>query len=55
MSIRVEFLYNSHNNITQIFVWKYEQIIDKLEMPDLLSSYQKKKIRKELIKREEEK
>jgi len=49
---RIEFLYDKHKDITQIFVWKGQQLIDRLEMPGILSNYQRKKIRKELINRE---
>lgn len=48
MNIRVEFLYTSSNNITTIYVWRFQQLIDQLTMPDLLTAYTKKKIRKEL-------
>jgi hypothetical protein len=51
MAKRIEFVYNKSKDITQIFVWSGMRIVDKLEMPGLLSSYQKKKIREELIKK----
>jgi hypothetical protein len=51
MKKRIEFVYNKSKDITQIFVWSGMRIVDKLEMPGLLSSYQKKKIREELIKK----
>ena len=53
-NIRIEFLWDKNKDITQIFVWNGQQIIDRLEMPGTLSSYQRKKIRKELKKREKE-
>ena len=53
MKKRIEFLYDKQKDTTNIFVWLGMQIIDKLEMPGILSSYQKRKIRKELLEREE--
>jgi hypothetical protein len=50
MAKRIEFIYDSKKDKTQIFVWVGQQIIDKLEMNGLLSSNQKKKIQKELRK-----
>ena len=48
MKPRIEFVYDNHANKTMIIVWKGMQIVDKLEMPEKLSSYQRKKIREEL-------
>ena len=48
MSIRVEFVWNPEDNITDIYVWKGMRIIDKKQLPDKLSWYMKKKIKKEI-------
>jgi len=48
--MRVEFLYTRKDDMTQIYVWAGTQIIDKREMPGVLSSYSKKKIREEIAK-----
>lgn len=50
MKRRIEFLYDSKKDMTNIYVWKGTQIVDRLEMPGNISSYQKKKIREELKK-----
>ena len=55
MKHKVEFTYNKRRDMTEIFLWSGMQIIDRLEMPGLLSSYTKRKIREELIKKAEEK
>jgi hypothetical protein len=56
MSVKIEFVYNKQDDMTTIYVWSDHSanayIIDKLEMPSILSTYQKKKIREELINRE---
>ena len=56
--IKIEFLYDKHKDMTTIYVWSNHtpsaSIIDKHEMPGILTSYTKKKIRNELIKKYEE-
>ncbi len=51
MKNRIEFVYNKQKDTTDIYVWSGSQIIDRLEMPGILSSYQRKKVRKELENR----
>ena len=51
MKPRFEYLYDNIKDITHIYVWKGQQIIQSNEMPGKLSSYQKTKIKKEIIKR----
>lgn len=53
MKKRIEFLYDKRRDMTQIFVWRGEQIVDKKEMPGIMSSYSKSKVRKELEKEED--
>jgi hypothetical protein len=52
MTRRIEFLYDRIKDSTQIYVWELQRIVDKLEMHGQLSSYQKKKIREELMTKE---
>jgi hypothetical protein len=54
MTARIEFLYDKQKDMTNIYVWSGQQIIDKLEMPGMMSAYQKTKVRKELVAREKE-
>jgi hypothetical protein len=53
MNKKIEFLYNKSKDMTEIYVWNGLQLIDKLEMPGILSSYQKKKVKAELLERQE--
>lgn len=48
MTIRTEFVYNPETNITDIYIWKGMRIIDKKQLPDKLSWYMQKKIKKEI-------
>ncbi len=51
--VRIEFAYNRQKDLTSIQTWFGRRLLDIKEMPGILSSYQKKKIRKELIQEEE--
>ena len=48
--IRTEYHYDNVHDNTTIFIYRDEKVIDKREMPGLLSSYTKKKIREEIKK-----
>jgi hypothetical protein len=53
MKKRIEFVYDSKRNITQIFVWLGFKIVDKFEEDGELNNYQKKKIRKKIRSKEQ--
>ncbi len=49
MKKRIEFIYDRNKDMTQIFIWNGMSLIDKREMPGILSSYTKRKLREEII------
>lgn len=52
--IKVEFLWDKIGKNTNIFIWEGIQIIDKMSIPEKLSHYIRKKMKKDLIKKYEE-
>ena len=48
---KIEFLYEKKSDETTIFIWSNMRIVDKLTMPEQLTSYTKRKIREELVKK----
>ena len=50
MKHRAEFLYNKGKDMTMIYVWNGQQLIDVKEMPGILTNYTKAKIKKEIKK-----
>ena len=50
MLLRVEFLYDSINDQTDIFIWNGTTVIDKQHMPGKIPWNIKKKLKKELLK-----
>ncbi len=52
--VQIKFAYNKQKDLTSIQTWFGRRLTDIKEMSGTLSSYQKKKIRKELIQEEEE-
>ncbi len=52
MQKKIQFKYNRIKDITEILVLVEEKILDILELPGLMSGYQKTKIRKELMEKD---
>ena len=50
MKPRTEFLYNKGKDLTMIYVWRGQSLIDVKEMSGTLTNYTKEKLRKEIKK-----
>ena len=52
--MRVEFTYDKRTDATTIYVWAGATIVDKYEMPGVLSGYSKRKIKTDLLNKQKE-
>ncbi len=49
--MKVEYWYNKQKDITEIMIWEKMRIIDRMELPGIVSERSRKKITEEILKK----